>query len=209
MITPHTSSLDTASTKSRLYASLRPQFRLSADCSSFQSIINIVFDRVIKTDPVTKGMSIALSLFQIDIDVPYWSQVISFVMIGIMVALTVRGFLIKLLQVFSEYSSSFTSTQVALILTQVMGMYFVSTVLLIRMNLPPEYRYGSSIADYVGHPILLTSQHRAIITEVLGDIRFNFYHRWFDFIFIPSALCTIFVQIITRKTSVSRQKIKD
>jgi golgi pH regulator len=158
-------------------------------------------------------MSIALSLFQIDIDVPYWSQAISFIMIGIMVALTVRGFLIKLLQVFSEYSSSFTSTHVALILTQVMGMYFVSTVLLIRMNLPPEYRYVALLCMWKSGAFRFPSDcfciRRAIITDVLGDIRFNFYHRWFDFIFIPSALCTIFLYIITRKTSVSRQKIKD
>jgi hypothetical protein len=52
-----------------------------------------------KLDPVTRGMSIVLSFVQIDIDVQYWSQIISFIMIGVMVALTVRGFLLRILQV--------------------------------------------------------------------------------------------------------------
>ena len=39
-----------------------------------------------------------------------------------------------------------------------------------RMNLPPQYRM--------------------IITEVVGDIDFDYFHRRFDIFFIPSVLFT-------------------
>ena len=65
-----------------------------------------------------------------------------------------------------------------------MGMYFVSFVLLMRMNMPPEYR--------------------RIVTEVLGAIEFNFYYRWFDEVFLISAIATIIVTIISNRLRQSR-----
>lgn len=42
-------------------------------------------------------------------------------------------------------------------------------VILMRMNMPSEYRM--------------------IISEVLGDLEFSFYHKWFDRIFLVGLGC--------------------
>ncbi|KAF8383820.1 hypothetical protein PRIPAC_72962, partial [Pristionchus pacificus] len=137
----------------------------------FISTVNIVFDRVGKVDPVTKSMEIAVHWMGIDIDVRFWSQHISFLLVGVIVVTSIRGLLITLTKFFYAISSSKSSNTIVLLLAQIMGMYFVSSVLLMRMNVPLEYRL--------------------IITEVLGDLQFNFYHRWFDVIFLISALSSI------------------
>ncbi|XP_067007866.2 Golgi pH regulator isoform X2 [Anabrus simplex] len=135
------------------------------------STINIVFNRVGKKDPVTRGMEIAVHWIGINIDVTFWSQHISFFLVGCIVVTSIRGLLLTLTKFFYAISSSKSSNIIVLILAQIMGMYFVSSVLLMRMNMPPEYRI--------------------IITQVLGELQFNFYHRWFDVIFLVSALSSI------------------
>uniref|UniRef100_A0A0N5AHE1 Golgi pH regulator n=1 Tax=Syphacia muris TaxID=451379 RepID=A0A0N5AHE1_9BILA len=135
------------------------------------STINIIFNRVGKEDPVTKGIRIAVEYMEFQLDVQFWSQHISFFLVGVIVVTSIRGLLIQLTKFFDKISSSKSSNLIVLLLAQIMGMYFVSSVLLMRMNMPAEYR--------------------SIITEVLGGLQFNFYHQWFDLMFLISALVSI------------------
>ena len=131
------------------------------------SIINVAFSRDPKRDPVTLALTIALAVFSSgSIDAAFWAQAISFCLVGVLVFNSVRGFFGTVLKVLRKVKEVDRGTLI-LTIAQVMGMHFCASLLLMRMSVPEQYRDK--------------------LTEALGDIAFNSYHRWFDRIFLVSS----------------------
>jgi len=153
-------------------------------------LVNIMFNRVGKKDTITRGIEILVTWFGLKFDAQFWAQQISFMMVGVLVVTSVRGLLINLTKFFYAVSSSKSSDIIVLLLAQLMGMYFCSSVLLMRMNVPAHYR--------------------RVITEVLGeDLQFKFYHRWFDVIFFCSSVLWIFFLYLAHKHAPEKHMIQE
>eukprot|EP00041_Stephanoeca_diplocostata_P010948 m.175289 g.175289 ORF g.175289 m.175289 type:complete len:468 (+) comp18350_c0_seq2:195-1598(+) len=140
--------------------------------------INIVLHRVGKKDPITRMFEILVLLFGLEVDVQFWAQYTSFVLVGVLIVSSVRSLLINLTKLFHFFASASSSHAIVLFMSQVMGMYFVSLVIMMRMNMPERYR--------------------AKLVDVLGDLEFSYYHHWFDRIFLVSALSCVMTIYFSR-----------
>jgi hypothetical protein len=146
---------------------------------------NVVFKKSPETDPITRIIRFLLQNgFNVSVNLQVLSQQVTFVFVGIVIAAQIRGFVLHITTAFDKLrgrNSVAVSGFLIPLVTEVMGMYFMSSVLLMRMNLPLEYR--------------------TILTRALGDIDFQFYHRWFDFIFVSSAAVSLLILVATSESA--------
>ncbi|KAJ2758468.1 hypothetical protein IWQ56_005994, partial [Coemansia nantahalensis] len=140
----------------------------------------ILLNRVGHSDPVTSALTLAATHVSLDLDMAFWSQQLSFAMVGVMVVGSVRGLLIQFTKLFNTPVSTMVSpSNIVMLLAQIMGMYFVSCMLMMRMSLPPKYR--------------------PMISEVLQTTGFYFYKRWFDLIFLFSVAVSALVVFLSHQ----------
>lgn len=66
---------------------------------AFQCTVNIVFDRVGRMDPITRTLQFLVNYIGLDVDIKFWSQHVSFLVIGLIVVTSIRGLLINLTKV--------------------------------------------------------------------------------------------------------------
>ncbi|KAJ2723738.1 hypothetical protein GGI07_002447 [Coemansia sp. Benny D115] len=140
----------------------------------------ILLNRVGHSDPVTSALTLAATHVSPDFDMAFWSQQLSFALVGIMVVGSIRGLLIQFTKLFNTpLSAMVRPSNVVLFLAQILGMYFVSCVLMMRMSLPPKYR--------------------PMISAVLQTTGFYFYKRWFDIIFLVSVVASALLVFLSHQ----------
>ncbi|KAF9917115.1 Golgi pH regulator B [Lobosporangium transversale] len=154
------------------------------------ALINTLFSRAGSTDPITAVISKFISYTNMKIDVRFWSQQLSFFFVGLMIFLSIRGLLQVLSKFFRAFSRHISSNNIILFLAHIMGLYFLSSVLTMRQSLPIEYR--------------------SIISDSLGALEFDFYHRWFDVIFLISGIVSMaFLYFVHKASGSSNVLAKD
>lgn len=149
----------------------------------FMSAANVLLDRVSTTDPATRTLELLLHLLHVPVDVTLLTPYLSLVLLGWIIALTIRGFFEKLLTVFRYMSTAVSSNVFALVMSEIMGMYFSACLLLTRVYLPQSYR-------------------DALAQVLAPSLDFRAFHLHFDRVFVLSSLaCAISIAITHRRTA--------
>lgn len=140
----------------------------------FSALLNILFGRIGGADPVTAGIGFFVHIFGVEWNVQLWSKEISFIFVGCIIISSIKNFLTEVLKIFRVVDRQEYSKALVLFSAQLIGLYVTSTILMLRLNLPES--------------------SRLLLTEILNAIKFDFFAKWFDAIYIFAAIASaIFV----------------
>ena len=160
-------------------------------------VFRLVFHRgqgfVAGTDPVTRLLT---SFVTLPISPEAMSQLLSLLFIGALVGASLRNFLRVVFRIFFAVGGGGggTSTMLVLFVSEIVGLYFLSSVLLIRNNLPDKYR--GFITEAMGASSSLSGSNRAA-----EDADFTFYQNHHEGVFLTSAVCTFVLLRVHHVTS--------
>lgn len=104
---------------------------------------------------------------KVDVKVVYQYATLAFT--SVLIGVNLRAALVRMTSVFALLAGNDAlNSSVAIFIAHLMGTYVISSTMLIRSFLPP----GS----------------RALISDILGKTEFRYFQRWFDALFISSAV---------------------
>ena len=124
----------------RIYTILGYTFAVYCVLKMIASIYGMVFPKK-HDDPdlITRVLSFVLLLARDREEANFLAQTISFTMVGVLVFNSFRGLLVTLGKIFHQVGPR-DSSLVALLLTEIMGQYLLSSIIMLDMNLPVRYR---------------------------------------------------------------------
>jgi len=136
------------------------------------STVNLLLRRTaaLGEDPATRLLNVLLVHLRIPLDITYWAPVLSMVFVGYLTFANTRQFIHRVLAIFRMVSTSVTSNALALLLTEVMAMYFAACVLLTLRFVPRS--------------------DRADLLAIVGEVDLKYVHLHFDYVFLVSSLCS-------------------
>jgi hypothetical protein len=103
------------------------------------SILNILLNPTYGQDPTTRILNFFVHKLGFQLDLEFWTANISFLVVGLMAVFAIRGFLLQVAKLTE--STAFNTDLPILFVTQLMGFYLQSVMLMLRISLPKQYRY--------------------------------------------------------------------
>jgi len=133
----------------------------------------LLFMQTPTSDPISFALHLFLANKSIHVDPEVLAQYLSLLLIAFLVINSMQNFILQLVKLFFAFGGGVTTDALVLFTTEMVGLYFISSVLLIREQLPERYRQS--------------------VTEALGaDLEFRFYAKFYELIFMASAALTAF-----------------